>query len=283
MTSVGRVNRLRRTLRNVAAACVTIVAGATLMLSSVPPGFAASQAPTPAVNEPADAVRAILLDFNDGCNVDQAWSTLNADWAQYGSVPVSISTGGSLCSGRFTLDDLEASGADTVVVADTAWGHSWTASEIDALAAYIEEGHSLFGLGTDFQWHRHDDNALAPLFGLAEQSDGWLSVRAGGSGQPLYKLRLKNPVAPVLFRNVTNPYPSSTAGIWVQRPHDDVWSSNDLAGATFAGISKKGKSAITEYNGPGYCAVYIASSAWYYSTPDDLQFLYDALIYPREG
>lgn len=226
----------------------------------------------------ADGVTAILLDSYDRCTVDQAWSTLNADWAEYGSVPVSIGTGGRLCSGPFTLADLEASGADTVIVADTAWWYRWTTPEVDALQDYVEQGHTLLGLGLDFMFHRHNDTALAPLFGLAKEPL-W---KRSGLGQRVYKLRPRNPVAPVLFRDVSDPYASSGPD-FAQQPSDGQWKIDDLAGATFAGVSRHRRAAITAYEGTGYPAIYISSAAWFQSTATDLQFLYNALIYPTQG
>ena len=230
-----------------------------------------------------EGVSAVLVDSFGFCDITDAWATLNADWSQYGSVALSVTTGGSLCSGHFTLADLEASDADTIVVSDSAWWYRWTPVEVNALQQYLEQGHNLVGLGVDFQWHRHDNGALAPLFGLTDQLPWRMSAPGGHGTEPTYTLQPKNPAAPVLFRGVANPYISSPAGNDVQEPADTKWSHNDLAGATIAGLSGQRRATITVYNGPGYDAIYIASAAWYQSTADDLQFLYNALIYPNQG
>ena len=41
--------------------------------------------------------------------------------------------------------------------------------------------------------------------------------------------------------------------------------------------------AITLDDTNGYNAIFIAAFAYYLSSPDDLQFLYNAIIYPRSG
>lgn len=118
-------------------------------------------------------VHAVLLDSYGGCFMGDAWQDLNTDWSHYGTLPVSITTGGQLCNGKFTLQDLEASGADTVILDTTAFGYTLTADQIQALQTYVEEGHTLLGTDTVFQWKtKHSNNGLAPLFGLAEQWPG---------------------------------------------------------------------------------------------------------------
>jgi hypothetical protein len=54
---------------------------------------------------------------------------------------------------------------------------------IRAIQAYAAEGHTLLGVGLlfGFQPGGRDDNALAPVFGLAEQ-DTWR--KSGGNGAP---------------------------------------------------------------------------------------------------
>lgn len=228
----------------------------------------------------ADGVQAVLLDSNSQCLVTDAWSTINAQWARYGSVPVSVSTGGNLCMGHFTLGNLKASGADTVILSDTAWLYQLTPNEILSLQQYASEGHTLLGVGVDFSMRKHDNNALAPLFGLTEQTV-WRLARYR-DGPPAYKLRHKNPAASVLFRDVTDPYVSSGAPFG-EKPADSHWSANDLSGATIAGVNKHGHAAITVYATATHAAIYITNEADFASSTDDLQFLYNALIYPNRG
>jgi hypothetical protein len=229
-----------------------------------------------------DSVHAILLDgylFN--CAVADAWATLNNDWQDYGSIAVSITTGGHLCNGTFTLSDLEASGADTVILDSTAYRWTLTPDEIQALQTYAEEGHTLLGEDTIFQWKtKHSNNALAPLFGLAEQSTWYKDGLQGMS--PTYQLNEQDPDAAVLLRDVSNPYVSSLYGVG-QKPAQKKWRANVLDGARYIGLTQDKRNAITAYDGPGHTAIYISSEAAFQSTPDDLQFLYNAIVYPNEG
>ena len=93
-------------------------------------GGGAGNASSPPAGQSNDGVSAILVDAWSGCFVGDAWRTLNTDWSTYGSVPVSITSGGHLCDGTFTLSDLEASGADTVILDSTAYNWKLTADQI---------------------------------------------------------------------------------------------------------------------------------------------------------
>jgi hypothetical protein len=256
------------------------------MLAAVSVGvLAMGVGPVSAVTAPngraTDGVTAVLLDSYDGCGVMNAWQDLNAAWSQYGSVPVSITTGGHLCSGKFTLSDLEPSGADTVIMEGTAFDWTLTSSELQALQTYVEQGHTLLGSETMFQWKtNHVDNGLAPLFGLAEQPTWYKEGLQGMS--PTYQLDEQDPDAATLLRDVANPYVSSLYGVG-QKPAHKKWLPNVLAGARYIGLTQDKRNAITVYDGPGYTAIYISSEAAYQSTTDDLQFLYNAIVYPNEG
>lgn len=68
----------------------------------------------------------------------------------------------------FTLQDLENSGADVVIVSDPAGGlKQWSPSEVLALQAYAQQGHNLIGTFLVFQWLSNDNRLLAPLWGLS--------------------------------------------------------------------------------------------------------------------
>lgn len=228
-------------------------------------------------------VTAVLLDSFEGCGQgpDEAWSYLNSNWSQYGSIPVSITTDAALCGGNFTLADLEASGADTVILDATAYDWTLTPDDAQALQTYLGEGHTLVGEDTVFQWKsKHDDNVLAPLFGLSEQSTWYIDGLQGLS--PTYQLHQRDPDAAVLLRDVANPYVSSLYGRG-QKPAHKKWLPSVLDGAHYLGRTQDKRNAITVYDGPGYAAIYISSQAAFKSTPDDLQFLYNAIVYPNRG
>jgi hypothetical protein len=264
-----------RTTRRFAGTLTAACLGVLGMGGGVGNATAAPPQPT------TDGVSAILLDAYDGCFVADAWLDLNSNWPEYGSIPVSITTGGDLCTGNFTLGDLESSGADTVILDSTAYSWALTPADLQALQAYADEGHTVIGEDTIFQWKtRQSNNGLAPLFGLAEQPTWYIDGLQGMS--PTYRLNEQDPDAGVLLRDVPNPYVSSLYGRG-QKPAHKKWRTNVLAGARYIGRTQDKRNAITVYDGPGYTAIYISSQAALRSTPDDLQFLYNAIVYPNEG
>lgn len=229
---------------------------------------------------PANTVSAALVQSFHGCAVIDAWQELNANWSSYGTVPVSITTNEALCSDTFTLGDLEASGADTLILSASASRYQLTQKEINAIQAYVNEGHTILGTSLTFGGGQNDNNGLSATFGFAEQS---VWRKSGDSGSPFtYKLRQHNPAAKILLRSVPNPYVSTNVDR-CQKPADSHWSGNELGGATLLGRNADATSAITVYSTGSYNAVFIANTPEYQSTNDDLQFLYNAVIYPRNG
>ena len=216
------------------------------------------------------------------CRDDGGWGTVNGNWRDYGSVPVKITVDYALCGRNLTLADLKASHADTLVLAGVASSYSFAPKAIQAIQTYAEEGHTLLGASLVFGYQPggKDNDALAPVFGLAEQ-ETWR--KSGDSGAPFtFSLDESDPASPALFRDVPDPYVSSNAAR-TEKPTDSHWSANELAGARYLGLTSDTTSAITLYDSAGYRAIYIADTPYYASTPDDLQFLYNAIIYPRSG
>src|SRR5579862_2378609 len=89
MARKGRRRYGHRVPGALAVACALTILGSTTALASVSEASLSDRSTSTAAAVSAqrdsldDAVSAVLVDFNDGCNVDQAWATLNADWSQY--------------------------------------------------------------------------------------------------------------------------------------------------------------------------------------------------------
>lgn len=227
-----------------------------------------------------DQVTAVLVAPWIGCTgLYGAWQVLNDDWQAYGSTPLSIMNGGRLCGYHWNLSDLEASGADVVVLSSCALYRQLSAGQLQALQTYADEGHPIVASGILFAFRKHDDGGLAPILGLSLQQQ-WNT----GNSQtpPAYNLKLDEPPSATLFRDVANPYIGSNQGP-IEKPADRRWTANELAGAYYIGRTKGGHAALIFYQAPSYSAIYVTSMAEYMSSDDDLQFLYNALVYPNSG
>src|SRR6187431_736610 len=91
-----------------------IAAPALIVVSALP---AAAAQPT---SSPAAAVTAVVVKSWGGCfSSGLIWDDLNANWSSYGSIKISIDYDDpNLCvsTTSFTLADLEANGADVVIL-----------------------------------------------------------------------------------------------------------------------------------------------------------------------
>ena len=215
---------------------------------------ASADASALAAHTHTDGVTAVLVDAERGCSVMDGWETLNADWRSYGTIPISITTSGNLCSGKFSLADLQASGADTVILCMTAVLYRLTDKETKALQTYADDGHTILGVANVFQWKSRQNNGLAPIFGIAQQSTWYKDGLQGNS--PNYQLQESDPdagVDPLL--GVTNPYVSSLYGTG-EKPADKKWTSRDLAGGRYIGETTDLRNAVSVYDATNYTAFY---------------------------
>jgi hypothetical protein len=257
-------------------------AGSWTVVLSVPVAIGALALPAVAVPQvaiPRETVTAVVVKSWSRCSHGSMWPELNNNWSSYGTVPVSIIWNDlDLCKGAFTLADLESSGADVVILDDTAGGnHKISLAEVEALRTYAEEGHDLVGAYLVFRNYRSgvDNSAVAPLFGL--HANRWDETT---STQATYTMNEARKAAKPLIQNLPNPY-VSRGYPYAQVPGDGLWGADDLAGAKLVGVSDDRTHAITVYRQPLYNAVYIASMPSYLDWKQDAQFLYNAITYPK--
>src|SRR6478672_1248097 len=179
------------------AATAAVLLASALVLAS---GVGSIDASAASSVGSADGASALLVDDEFSCpTLGPVWAKLSLDWADYGSLPLTIT---SICGvPHFSLQDLEASGADTLILDGTAFGYTLTPDEIEAIQTYAKDGHTVVGVGPVFKWNQYPpNNGLAPIFGLAGQSP-WRQHRYY---QPITfnKLRKGDPDADTLFREL---------------------------------------------------------------------------------
>jgi hypothetical protein len=232
---------------------------------------------------PAGGISAVVVRSWGACSSGSlAWDSLNANWSQYGSIPINIDySNPSLCNATITLPALEASGADVVIMSDPSGGlQQYSSDEISAIQQYAEEGHNLIGTYLTFGYTAQgiDNSGLAPLFGLS--ASGGYDISAH-TVNPVFKVH--NPPSQ-LFRNIGHPFVSQGYD-YAEIPSDGGWSSNELAGATMVGGKYGRKDAVFVYEAGTYDAVSITNMPEYNTSGStaDQQFLYNAIIYPATG
>jgi hypothetical protein len=242
-----------------------------------PSGVARGSAP----HSTQGAITAVVVKSWGNCSSGSLiWDDLNANWSNYGSIPISIDYNhAGLCatSDDVTLAELEATGADVVILDDPAGNNAqYTAGDVSALKSYALEGHNVIGTYLTFVWGSTDNRALAPLFGLkagVAYTGGDLSI------VPSYSERF--PALP-LFRDVGNPYVSSGYP-YSQRPVDNVWSPNELTTGQLIARNADGSAAIVVRKGPPFYGIFIANMPEYQGSTVDEQWFYNAIIFPSTG
>ena len=227
---------------------------------------------------PAGSVKAVVVRSWGGCSSDSLiWDDLNANWSNYGTIPIVIDySDPALCGGDVvvTLAALEANGAQTVILSDLAGGNEqWTASEVMALRQYAREGHNVVGTYATFVWGTTDNSALVPLFGLSSNQ-----TYGGGTTSIVPTYQLRAPGLP-LFRDVGNPYVSGGYN-YAQTPTDGAWSTNELTTGKLAGRTSDAQAAIVVRKAPTFYSIYIANMPEYNGGTADKQFFYNAIIFP---
>lgn len=204
---------------------------------------------------------------------------LDENWAAYGTVPLTMDL--SLKGvDSFTYEDLVNTDADVVWLSNPAGGkEQYSSAEIEAIAQYVSEGHSILGtykvfqhFGTGRMWDNRD---LATIFGL--QSDIAYNTTDDSAAQAF------NIVASTeLFRDVPNPYVSSGYA-QAQMPADDLsWDADDFGEAQLVARTSDNRGVITWYETGSYHAVYVSEMIEYNGGTADTQFLYNALTFVPE-
>ena len=223
---------------------------------------------------PLGPIKAVVVRDWGGCSSSSLpWDDLNANWSNYGSVPIEIDySDPALCdSATVTHAALVANGADVVIVQNSAGGlQQWSGDEIAALQTYLNEGHRVIGTYATFLNGSTDNRGLAPLFGL--RSD--LTYNTVGL-TPTYTVTGQQDS---LFHNLGGAYTSSGLSSSQVDTDDGIWTAGDLAGAAIVASTTDNKAVATYYDAGPYDAVYISSGPEFPVGDQDKQFIYNAIV-----
>ena len=170
-----------------------------------------------------------------------------------------------------TYNKLVANGADVVIINDSAGGsQQWSNAEINALQAYLNDGHVVIATFATFVSGGTDNRGLAPLFGL--RSD--LGYATPGVS-PTYTV---TGLQGSLFHALGNTYTSSGFASSQVDTGDGIWTAADLNGATIVAHTQDNVAVVTYYNPGPYRAVYISNMPEFGGGAQDKQFIYNAIV-----
>ncbi|MCP4711813.1 MAG: DUF1565 domain-containing protein [Planctomycetes bacterium] len=208
--------------------------------------------------------------------VTRSWSHsvfdhLTNNWFLYGPTKLTIDTS-LIGDTNMTYADLSATGADVLWIANPA-SKQYSSAEIQAIEQYANAGHSLLGTYMVFQYMSADNRALAPLFGLDENTSYNTSlVFCDQTFDVLHEYPM--------FNNVPSPY-DSDGNPYAQVPADDSsWDVGDWGDALLLAQTPDNCGIVTYHQTPNYHAVFVSERVEYSGNEDDHQFVYNTLTLP---
>ncbi|UCF08259.1 MAG: hypothetical protein JSW28_00780, partial [Thermoplasmata archaeon] len=207
---------------------------------------------------------AILDSWGTDYSEDSCWDDLNGNWMDFGTIPIAIDYT-LLNKDDIEYEDLVNSEADVLLIS-CAFAWEFTDSEIDAITQYIEEGHGFIATAGTLYSNVPNNNKLAPLFGMRDDH----SYEADSTSS----LEILEPGHPV-FIDIPDPYQMASDSSVT--PPDFSWDADDLTEGTYLALSTNGIGAIIENKG----FVFITHFVEYESNSDDMQLLYNAMIWSR--
>jgi len=159
-------------------------------------------------------VRAAVVRSQGTHSLDMTiWREMNTGWSDFGNVPVEIDYT-SLSGDNLTLQQIEATNADVLILSVPGLYFTYTDVEIDAIIDYVEAGHGII-----FTYVRFDGNKgrLAHLFGLSESISLGTNMFPGGISFDLIE-----PEHP-LFAGVNQPYNTGVPYMAWPKPAGSAW------------------------------------------------------------
>lgn len=141
------------------------------------------------------------------------WREMNTGWSDFGNVPVEIDYT-SLSGDNLTLQKIEATNADVLILSVPGSYFTYTDVEIDAIIDYVEAGHGII-----LTYFSSDGNKgrLAPLLGLSESISLGTNTFLDG-----ILFDLLDPEHP-LFVGVSEPYSTGVPYMAWPGPDGTTW------------------------------------------------------------
>ncbi|MCK5290439.1 MAG: hypothetical protein KAR39_00275 [Thermoplasmata archaeon] len=241
-------------------------------------------------------IQVYVLDSWGTDFADQApWDELNANWSTYGSARLYINYT-RFNKERIAYQELVDSYADVLLISSSksgnpgdpkAGGYYFSYNERRAIRKYVQEGNAIIGTGFTFDTVTLPEHGymLGPLFGL---KSGNLYYQMSG----IRNLRIIEPKENhPLFTNMPDRYTTGngqtlTPAMQISPQPPIVitvpinWSSEQLLGGEYKAISYPTENASVIVHEPGgYRSVYITNFVEKNSNENDIQLLYNAMVW----
>ncbi|TET89521.1 MAG: hypothetical protein E3J35_09645 [Methanomassiliicoccales archaeon] len=244
-------------------------------------------------------IQVFVLDSWGTDFADEApWDYLNQDWSKHGSARLYINYT-RFNKERITYQELVDSYADVLLISSSrsgnmgdpaAGGYYFSYAERRAIRRYTQQGHALIGTGLTLDSERLEEHGrvLGQLFGLKAANRYYYKTG-------IHNLRVINPKENhPLFNNIPAEYGTAngmtlTPGLFVQGTPplflDDKWyplnwTPGNLDGGEYKAMSYPDNNATVISYDPGtYKAAYITNFVEKNSNMQDIQLLYNAMVW----
>lgn len=217
------------------------------------------------------------------------WDNLNLNWSEHGSIPVYVDYE-RFNKENIHYEELVNSQADVLLISSSRSGnftepvpngYLFTASEMDAIARYTEEGHGLIATALTFDsaFLPTHGFALGPLFGL-NSSNAYTSIEG------INDLYVIDPAENhPLFTDIPINYNTANGTTMTPGyPGAKIWESKYLEGGEFKAFSTPSRyGAVIAHEQGNYSSVYITNFVENISNDNDKQLLYNSMIWTRTG
>jgi len=126
------------------------------------------------------AIKVAVLDsWGTSSSGKEFWETLDANWNTFGSIQLSIDVT-TFAKENITYQDLINASADVLVISNafsSPLNHEFTDLEIQAIEAYVQEGHGLLITGGSYDANVQNNRKLCDLVGLNASKDYLFSIQ----------------------------------------------------------------------------------------------------------
>lgn len=217
-------------------------------------------------------VKAVVLHSagNVYGNIITNWQVLSNQWYLFGNQMIYVDYT-TLNKEGITYEDIVSTEADVLIIScayDPYMGWQFTDSEIEAIKAYVYEGHGLIITAGTFYYAVPNNNKLAALIGINETIT-WTAT----SADLLHLLNITHPI----FAKIPNPLVFPEVGTAL--PSDGRWDSNELINGKYLALGHYQEAAIVVCHGLVYISPWLEIIPAYYH--HHLQLLYNTILWSR--
>jgi hypothetical protein len=205
----------------------------------------------------------------DWSNSSLAWSDVAANSSSYGDCIINSFL---TVSSPFSLSDLQATGADVLLVSNSGGGGvQYSTAEMDAIGDFVQAGSG--GLMTTYLLSNTntDNGDLAEWFGVD-------SSQLGTSSTPASTVVSVQDASHPLATNLAASF--NAGGYGQSQTVSSTWSAALLSGASIVMQDASGEASVIAYENNGARGVWVTWMAEYSNTTlDGEQLLYNGLIW----